>query len=129
MSDLASNKINGELFAYPDRVFYGETMPVASAVTSDTFMVGGTLNALEIVGAAATDVTVLSDISYIYSENSDMSSPTTIALPFSAAAVGAGEEIFRYAPDHTKPVYAQIKVTGGAAATGTFNVQIASVSK
>lgn len=127
--DLASNKINDELYAYNDKIFSGATLPAASTITSAIFLLGKTLDALEIVGAAVTSMTVLTNVQYEYSENSDMSSSTTIDIPFSGATPAAGAEFFRFVPDHTLPVYARVILTGGASATGTFDVNIASVRK
>jgi hypothetical protein len=129
MSDLASGTISTELYSDTDRIFEGETLPVSASATSAIFKLGKTLDAIEVVGTALTTMAVLSGVQYEYSENSDMSSSTTIDLPFSGAAPAAGAEFFRYTPDHTKPVYGRIIVTGGAAASGTFDVNIGSVRK
>lgn len=127
--DLASTKISEELFANPDKIYSGQAMPVSSAITSSIFEVGKTLNALELVGQAVVAITNLTSVEYEYSVNADMSSSTTIALPIAGASVSAGAEIFRFAPDHTKPVYARLVITGAAGATGTLDVDIASVRK
>jgi len=127
--ELASATISGELYSDTDRIFDGETNPVSSSATSAILKLGKTLDALEVVGVAVTAMTVLSKVEYEYSANADMSSSTTVDVPISGASVGAGVEFFRFAPDHTKPVYARIIVTGGSGATGTFDVNIASVRK
>lgn len=127
--DLASNKINDELYAWNDKIFSGETLPASSSVTSGIFLLGKTLNALEVVGDAVAGMADLTAVEYEYSENSDMSGSTTIAIPFSGAAPADGAEFFRFAPDHTLPVYARVILTGGASGAGTFDVNIASVRK
>ena len=129
MAELVNSTISGrDLYSDTDRIFEDETVPTSGSVTSSIFDFGKTLDALELVGTAVSGVTDITAVQYEYSENSDMSGSTTIDLAFTAAPAD-GDEIFRYAADHKKPVYARVIVTGGASGAGTFDADIASVRK
>lgn len=122
--DLASNPINGELFSYPDWIFTDQAVTASGTVTSNPFRIGGTLDALELVGIAGAGLTDVTDVVYSYAETED-GTYTDISIPFDIA----GEDFFRYVPDHKKPMWAKIGVTGGVAGAGVFSVNIGSVRK
>lgn len=128
MADLASSVISGELYSDTDNIFKGETVPVSGGAVSGIFQVGLTLDALEMVGIAVSGVTDVASVVYEYSENEDMTGASSITIP-SVAAPADGEEIFRFVPDHTKPVWARLTVNGGVTGAGTFDAEIASVRK
>lgn len=133
--DLASNKISEELYSDTDRVFQGEAVPQNTSVVSSIFDFGKTLNALELVGEVVTDITIAATFALTFTVAWDEDpagafSNTEEVASFAPGTITAGTELFRYVADHTKPVYYKLTVAStDATATGTFDVDIASVRK
>jgi hypothetical protein len=133
MADLATGTISAELRADPDYLLYGETVPSNTTVYSDGMALGKTQDAIEIVGVAKTEITVLDtkEISFVIQESSDdgdSDSYVTIATPYSMTAssdttIDAGTELFRFVPSTKAEVYIRVGfVSTDTGEAGTVDV-------
>ena len=106
--------------------------------TSETVLLGGTLNALVAVGSVgSTAVTSPEDTElialYAESNNNDFTSATYTSFytkTFGASEIIAvDEELFRFVPNSDKEMYMRFRITSSTSATGNMNLQVASVMK
>lgn len=114
--ELESGTISAELKSDPDYLFYGETQPNATTVTSDGMLLGKTQDALEVVGVAKTDITVGATFttSITVEESSDdgdtdaYETVDTVYTVDGATTIPAGTELFRYVPNTKNEVYMRV---------------------
>lgn len=116
--DLDTGLISRELRSGTDYFFYNETIPNNTTSNSEGLLIGKTQNALEIVGIAATEMTVAGTkaISFVVQESSDdgvADAYATIATPYALTSSGgdtiaAGTELFRYSVATDKEIYIRV---------------------
>ena len=118
---LASGTISGgDLYSNNDKIFDGVAVPQNTNVASAVFDFGKTLNALELVGVASSELVITGATTITVAWDSDSAGSFTDTQVFSVAGgtIPAGTELFRYVADHTKPVFYKVTVaTTDAGAT------------
>jgi len=135
MTDITTSVISGELYAAPDIIFDGQALPQDTSVASSVFKFGKTLNALELVIAAATEITIAAlgtftiTVAWDEAEDGAFADSETV-YSVADGVIAAGTELVRYVGNHLTDVYMKITVaTTDATATGTLDAVIASVRK
>ncbi|MCK5603909.1 hypothetical protein KAR91_18625 [Candidatus Pacearchaeota archaeon] len=135
MAELSSSTISQELFSDTDVVLSGQAMPINTSVSSSVFEFGKTLDALELVGVAKSEITIGATFAATITvawdtDPSGSFSNTQDVLTIAPSTITAGTELFRYVADHLKPVWYKVTITStDTASVGTVDVNIGSVRK
>lgn len=106
--------------------------------TSETVLLGGTLNALFAVGSIGSTAATSPEnttLTALYAESSNNNFSGASYTSFYTKTFGASEtiavdeELFRFVPDTKKEMYMRFRITSSTSATGNLNLQVGSVMK